>query len=187
MKKILLFHIILSLLLLAGCRHHHRQQNQAQAGKKQSETGFPIRLDAQLKNPAVVDTFQIWKQFFRYWELPSRISEDELRDRLELIQNALTHIRRTPFPPQLDTVDIKSRLAVVENETRQLRWVLDNHWDRPRPDSILRRWLKSYENLVGQINFFATQSEDFEAVFRAKQQRDSLLLREFGDSLTPKK
>ncbi len=185
-NALLLSFLILLFIFLEGCGH--RSGNTT--GKPQKKDGpkvFKIHFDVQPVNPAVADTFQVWKQFFRYWELPSEISEDELRDRLELIQNALTRMRRSPLPPRLDTVDIQSRLALVENETRQLRWTLDNHWDRPRPDSILHRWLDSYENLVHQINFFATGSEDFEAVFRAKQKRDSLLLREFGDGLTPKK
>ena len=185
-KTLLLYFSTLLFMFLAGCGN--RGENTTGRPQKKDETKvFKIHFDVQPVNPAVADTFQVWKQFFRYWELPSEISEDELRDRLELIQNALTRMRRSPMPPRLDTVDIQSRLALVENETRQLRWTLENHWDSPHPDSILRRWLESYENLSRQIEFFAAESEDFEAVFRAKQKRDRLLLRKFGDSLTPKK
>ena len=186
MRKVLLLIIGVFFLLTAAC-NPDVQNNTANKKTQKTERKYDISLDYQFKDPGVIDTFQVWKQFFRYWDLPPQISGDELRDRVELIQNALTRMQRSPMPPKLDTVDIKSRLALVDNETRQLHWVLDNHWDDPRADSILHRWLESYTNLVHQINFFAGESEDFEEVFREKQKRDELLRRKFGDTLSPTK
>jgi len=176
-----LFSFLIPLLLVAGCQE--RPVKQAQAENKPATPPprqYVIRIDRRLEAPRLVDTFTVWQQFFRLWNLPDTVNQEELKDRLTLIDNALTRMNREKFPPKLDTVDVKSRLLYVTNETKQLRWVLDNDWDYPRTDSLLKRWTTSYENLLGTINALAADTIDFEKVFREKFRRDQWIDKQFG-------
>ncbi len=164
--------------LLVACNGKRPNEN-PQRDKTFRMIYYRVKPRVKLEHPAVFDTFQTWKQFFRYWDMPDSINREELKDKTGLIRNAMTRIAKKPFPPEIDTVDVHSRFLWLDNETRQLDWLLGTRFVYPETDSIVRRWLQAYESLVNQINFFTGEKENFEMVFREKVKRDSLLMNKF--------
>jgi len=178
------FLIMLGFLGLTAACNGHRQTETTVSTQKDSARVYHITLQTNFENTAILDTFSVWKQFFRLWNMPAELNKEELKDRLTLIQNALVKMQRSPYPKRLDTVDVKSRLRLVMNETDQLKWTVDNNWQYPAIDSLLKRWTGSYDQLVHTINRMAADTVDFERVFREKAKRDSLINRQFSGDQT---
>jgi hypothetical protein len=177
--KYIPFFFIISLLLIT-CR-----QTESEPGKKLQNKPevFYFHLPAhpaQIRNPGVFDTLTYWKQLFRYFEIPDSLTREELRDRLELTLNTLQKIKQKPYPAGLDTVDIKSRMLLLENEALQLKWILKNDFTEPAPDSIFSRMIYFYNNLITKINNINAGKADFEEVFKQKMKRDSILQEKFN-------
>ncbi len=160
------------------------------------QTGGKISMPHQIRyfkipNPALIsppetvfDTFTRWKQLIGYFHLRDSVSEEELKDRLELVSGALQKIKQQAFPPRLNKVEIKSRLLLLENETHQLKWVLKNNYKHPDPDSLFVRWLQAYSGLSKQIDLQTGENENFEEIFKAKKERDSLLEERFNKNFS---
>ncbi|NPA42780.1 MAG: hypothetical protein GXO27_01970 [Chlorobi bacterium] len=125
--------------------------------------------------PEVLDTFTPWIRLTGYFRLDSVLTEEEVKDRTELILGSIRRIRAGSFPPALNTPAVKSRLLRLETETRQLRWVLERGYREPRPDSLYRRMLYAYYHLAETMRARASKDENFAEIFEAKQQRDELL------------
>ncbi len=137
---------------------------------------FKVKDSIPAVPESALDTFTSWKQLVGYFHIKDSITEEELKDRLELISGGLQRIKQRPFPVKLNKVEIKSRLLALENEVYQLRWVLKKEYVSPSPDSLFRRLLDAYAGLVIQIKQHSAEKENFEEIFKAKQERDSLLL-----------
>ncbi len=178
MKKIFIPLLVFMLFVPLACGHRAKTATKT-AIRRDSVKIYRIHIRTPFRHKEMLDTFTVWKQFFRLWNMPDTLNREELKDRLTLINNALTKMHHQTFPRRLDTVDVKSRLRLVMNETRQLKWTVDKNWTFPEADSLIQRWTGSYENLVRSIDRLAADTVNFEEVFRDKARRDSLINRQF--------
>jgi len=135
----------------------------------------PGNLEFPTVDETVLDTFESWRHLICYFDIEHPLTEEELKDKTELILNGVRKIQRQRFPPKLNTPAIRSRLLRLETEAAQLKWVLDRNYIQPRPDSLFVRMLYAYLYLAEQINAHAGEDENFAEIFEAKKLRDELL------------
>ncbi len=176
MKKVSLFILPLIVTLLWNCREKPRQIQHTQ--KKSGNQTHYFRISeplVKLNNTKVLDTFTLWRDLYRLLEINDSLNEEELKDKLELVHDKIIHIQRQKFPPRLDTADIKSRLLLLLNENRQLKWILEKKYVYPSPDSIFQRYITARNGLFRQINYLAADTVNYERIFKEKAQRDKAI------------
>ncbi len=173
MKKIFFILFFSFIWLLWSCRRENTEQtgNQILSIKK-NHYFHPHQPLVKLENTKILDTFTLWRDLYRLLEINDSLNEEELKDKLKLVHDKIIHIQRQKFPPELDTSDIKSRLLLLQNENLQLQWILDKKYVYPSADSIFQRYIAARNGLFNQINFLASDTVNYERIFREKARRD---------------
>ncbi len=167
-------------IAIAGCRKTSGKKTETKTESKTAIEYFYLKDSLpRLRNPEVLDSFTDWRNLYRLMSLPKKISEEALRDKVQMVHSTLVQIQKKPYPPKLDTVDIRSRMLRFRNETLQLRWILKEKLMYPSRDSLYNRFTDAYTGLIRQINMITEDKENYEEIFLEKRRRDSILQQRF--------